>query len=49
MGDPSLDSPWTPFAGSAGSSKGCGGRQATRTQAAGHGRDGQGSVLDALS
>lgn len=43
------DSPWTPFAGSAGSSKGCGGRPATRTQAVGDGCDGLGSVLGALS
>lgn len=49
MGDLSWDSPWTPFVDSAGSSKGCGGRQATRTRAAEHGRDGQGSVLGALS
>lgn len=35
--------------GNAGSSKGCGGRQATRTQAVEDGRGGQGSALDVLS
>ena len=35
--------------GSAGSSKGCGGRPATRTRAAGDGRGGPGSVPGALS
>lgn len=35
--------------GNAGSSKGCGGRPATRTRAAGDECDGLGSVLGALS
>lgn len=35
--------------GSAGSSKGCGGRPATRTRAAGDGRGGLGSVPGVLS
>lgn len=49
MGGLNWDSPWTPFVGSAGSSKGCGGRPATRTRAAGDGRVGLGSVLGAPS
>lgn len=49
MGDLSWDSPWTPFVGSAGSSKGCGGRRATRTRAAGDGRGGPDSAPDAPS
>jgi len=49
VGDLSWDSPWTPFVGSAGSSKGCGGRPATRTRAAGDGRGVLDSFLGALS
>lgn len=46
MGDPNWDSPWTPFVGNAGSSRGCGGRRATRIQAVEDGRGAQGSALD---
>lgn len=49
MGDLNWDSPWTPFVGSAGSSRGCGGHQATRTRAVGDGRGGLGSAPGALS
>lgn len=47
--DLSWDSPSTPFVGSAGSSKECGGRQATRTRAAGDERSGLDSVPDGPS